>query len=93
MQKELRKSGAHIDKFYFCPFHKDGIIDKYKLDSNDRKPNVGMLDKILEEWDLKKNNLIMIGDRDTDIECANKFGIKSYLYNGKDNLLDCIDIL
>ena len=52
-----------------------------------------MLDKILEEWDLKKNNLMMIGDRDTDIECANKFGIKSYLYNGKDNLLDCIDIL
>ena len=51
-----------------------------------------MLERIVSEWDLKKNNIIMIGDRDTDIECARKFGIKNYLYNGSDNLLDSLSI-
>ena len=92
MQNELNIKGAHIDKFYHCPFHKDGIIEKYKLDSVDRKPNTGMLERIVSEWDLKKNNIVMIGDRDTDIECARKFGIKNYLYNGSDNLLESLSI-
>jgi len=92
MQNELNIKGAHIDKFYHCPFHKDGIIEKYKLDSVDRKPNTGMLERIASEWDLKKNNIVMIGDRDTDIECARKFGIKNYLYNGSDNLLESLSI-
>lgn len=91
MQIELNKRGAHIDQFYYCPFHKDGIVKKYAIDSNDRKPKTGMLDKISRDWNLEKKNIIMIGDKDSDIECAKKFGIKSYLYNGKDNLLDCFD--
>ena len=93
MQKELNEIGAHIDQFYYCPFHKDGIIAEYAIDSNDRKPNIGMLDKISRDWNLDKKNLTMVGDRDSDIQCAKKFGIKNFLYNGVDNLVDCINSL
>ena len=93
MQKELNEIGAHIDQFYYCPFHKDGIIAEYAIDSNDRKPNIGMLDKISRDWNLDKKNLTMVGDRDSDIQCAKKFGIKNFLYNGVDNLVDCFNSL
>ncbi len=87
MQEKLRNLGAHIDKFYYCPFHVEGIVEKYKIDSNDRKPNVGMLNSIHKEWNLKKSNMIMIGDRDTDIECALRFKIQGYKYNGQDDIM------
>lgn len=88
MQSELKKYKAHIDKFYFCPYHTDGVVKKYKKDSIDRKPNTGMLVKIREEWDLDKNNILLIGDKDTDIECAKNFNINGLKYNGKDNLFE-----
>ena len=85
MQKQLRKKGAHIDEFYYCPYHIDGCIDEYKIDSNNRKPKTGMLDKIFQKWNLKKENMLMVGDRDSDIQCANNFDIYSIKYNGLDN--------
>ena len=88
MQNELKKFKAHIDKFYFCPYHKEGVIEKYKKDSEDRKPSTGMLVKIIKEWGLDKRNIVLIGDKDTDIDCAKNFNIKGLKYNGKDNLFE-----
>jgi len=91
MQNQLRKNGAHIDQFYFCPYHSKGKINTYTLDSSDRKPRTGMLEKISSNWGIKKNNMLLIGDRDSDIECAKNFSIPSIKYNGLDNLLDLKD--
>lgn len=88
MQHQLKKFKAHIDKFYYCPYHNEGVIKMYKKDSEDRKPNIGMLKKIKKEWGLDKKNIILIGDKDSDVECAKNFNIKSLKYNGKDNLLE-----
>ncbi len=88
MQKSLLSIGAHIDKFYFCPYHIDGTIEKYKLDSNDRKPNIGMLQKIMDEWGLSKNRMLMIGDRLSDIKCAENFDINGLLYDKDENILN-----
>ena len=35
--------------------------------------------------------MLMIGDRDTDIQCAENFNISSILYNGIDNLFSLSD--
>ena len=93
MQKQLHDSSAHIDKFYFCPFHKDGKLKKYKKDSKLRKPNIGMLEKIQSDWFLEKDNMLMIGDSNTDIECANNFGIKSLKYDQSLNLNKLINFV
>ena len=88
MQTSLFNEGAHIDKFYYCPYHIDGKIDKYKKNSEDRKPNVGMLKKIMKDWGLSKKEMLMIGDRVTDTECAENFKIQGLLYNNESNLFD-----
>ncbi len=45
IQKKLKDNNAKIDAFYFCPFHKDGIIKKYTKDSSLRKIYIDLLKK------------------------------------------------
>ena len=72
MQKQLKKYGAHIDKFYFSPYHVDSLLPEYKKDSKYRKPNVGMLQQIQNEWALSNKNMTMIGDREKPTSSAHK---------------------
>jgi D-glycero-D-manno-heptose 1,7-bisphosphate phosphatase len=83
IQKKLKKNQAKIDKFYFCPFHKNGIVKKYKKNSSLRKPNIGMFNLAQKKWNIDKKNSFMIGDQKTDIEFAKKAKIAGYLFNQK----------
>lgn len=83
IQKKLKKNEAKIDAFYFCPFHIDGIIKKYKKDSTLRKPNIRMFRLAQKRWNIDLKNSFMIGDQKTDIEFAKKSKITGYLFNQK----------
>jgi len=37
IQDDLKKINTKIDKFYFCPYHEDGIIKKYKKKKPSKK--------------------------------------------------------
>lgn len=80
---ELNKFGTCVDKIYFCPYHKDGVIKKYKKKSNLRKPNIGMFLKASKLWKIDKKKSFMIGDQITDMEFAKKAKINGYLYKQK----------
>ena len=83
IQKKLNENDAKIDAFYFCPFHKDGIIKKYKKNSSLRKPNIGMFVLAKKKWNVDHKNSFMIGDQKTDVEFARRAKIKGYLFNQK----------
>jgi len=83
IQKRLKENDAKIDAFYFCPFHKDGIIKKYKKNSSLRKPNIGMFLLAKRKWNVDHKNSFMIGDQKTDVEFARRAKIKGYLFNQK----------
>jgi len=76
--KILFREGCYLDAIYYSPFHKNGIIKKFSVDSVMRKPNTGMLKSAFKEFNINKNRSVLIGDKYTDIECGKKFGIKSY---------------
>ena len=69
---ELKKIGVSIDKIFFCPYHKDGIIKKYKKNSNLRKPKIGMYLKAKKKWNIDKKNTYMVGDQIKDMKYAKK---------------------
>jgi len=79
---EMRKINVKIDAIYFCPYHKDGIIKKYKKISSLRKPNNGMFKLAQKRWNIDRKNSFMIGDQKTDILFAKKSKIKGYLFKG-----------
>ena len=58
LQSTLKKKGTKIDKILFCPFHKDGIVKKYKKLSKLRKPEIGMFNLINNIWKVDKKNLL-----------------------------------
>ncbi len=58
LKNQLAKFGTSVDKIYFCPYHKDGIIKKYKINSIMRKPKNGMFCKQVKYGKLiRKNHL------------------------------------
>ena len=84
IQDDLKKINTKIDKFYFCPYHKDGIVKRYKKKSSLRKPQNGMFVLAKKKWNIDKKKTFMIGDQITDIQFAKKSRIRGYLFKGND---------
>ena len=71
-----------INKYFFCPYHPTKGRGKYKKNSNDRKPNNGMIEKAINEFKIDVNKSFMIGDKKTDYLAAKKSKIKFYYKRG-----------
>lgn len=89
MNRELAKYGAHIDGFYYCPHHKDGVIPQYTRECTCRKPRPGMIIKAMQEWPVDTEKSIVVGDKPSDIEAAEAAGVPGYLYT-ENNLYDFV---
>ncbi len=89
MNLELRKLGAHIDDVEFCPYHPEGVVERYRKVSDLRKPGPGMLKKLLSQWPVDVTGSFMIGDRESDVEAAAAAGIPGHLFPGG-NLLEFV---
>lgn len=82
MQQELQKYGVQIEKFYYCPHHKEGKVTEYAIECDCRKPKPGMLLQAMEEYAIDKEQSFLIGDSKRDIEAAQAAGIQGYLFTG-----------
>lgn len=80
MNEELKKYGAHIDTFYFCPHHPD-----ITGDCNCRKPKTGMIEQAIKDFDIDVSQSILFGDKPWDVEAGEKCGVKSYIIEGYSN--------
>ncbi len=91
MQAVLKKQGAHVDAFYYCPHHPDGTVEGFAVHCNCRKPGTGMLEQTMREWPIDLSRSFLIGDRDGDMEAAAAFKIPGIRFDwNKDSLLDIV---
>lgn len=92
----LGKEEAYLNDIYFCPHHPDkGYPEEnpnYKIECICRKPNTGMIDQAVKEYNIDVARSWMIGDATVDIETAKNAGLKSILVRtgkgGMDNKYD-----
>lgn len=85
MATDLAHEGAHVDAFFMCPYHPQAAIEAYRHpDHPDRKPNPGMILRALAEWPIDRNRCVLIGDHESDIECAQRAGVEGLLFTGGD---------
>lgn len=82
MADELRERGAWVDDWRYCPFHTEGVIDRYKALHPWRKPEPGMIIDLLEHWPVDVAGSVLIGDKASDCEAATKAGIDGLLFEG-----------
>ncbi|HEX4197248.1 MAG TPA: HAD-IIIA family hydrolase [Caulobacteraceae bacterium] len=85
MDAALAASGAHVDAYYYCPFHPDAVVPAYRhADHPDRKPNPGMVLRALADFAVPPARAFLIGDQASDIEAARRAGVRGYLFEGGD---------
>lgn len=72
MKNELSEKGASVDAIYYCPHHPDDLCDC-------RKPNTGLLDKAIKDFEIDISTSFIIGDRMLDVEAGKKIGLKTVL--------------
>jgi D-glycero-D-manno-heptose 1,7-bisphosphate phosphatase len=77
MREEFVKNGVGLDAVYFCPFHPEHGVGKYKKEHDDRKPGTGMLRRAAKELGVELGASVMVGDRCTDVAAANAAGLRT----------------
>jgi D-glycero-D-manno-heptose 1,7-bisphosphate phosphatase len=82
--RELAACGAHIDGFFYSPYHPDGVVEKYCKLSACRKPGDGMLQQAFRAWPVDKAHSFLIGDKESDVQAAEKAGIAGHLFTEGD---------
>ena len=87
MSQDLADAGGRIDAFYHAPQHPEAPLDAYRHpDPPDRKPNPGMILRALSEWPIDRAASLLIGDKPSDLEAAERAGVRAALFEGGDLL-------
>lgn len=73
----MRKTG--VDAVYYCPHHPEGIVKKYALTCDCRKPKSGLFEKACRDFQIDLAGSFMVGDRAGDILAGKEIGIKTVL--------------
>jgi D-glycero-D-manno-heptose 1,7-bisphosphate phosphatase len=83
MRGELRAEGVQLDAVYYCPFHPEHGVGKYKREHEDRKPGTGMLRRGAWEFGVELSESVLVGDRCSDVGAANAAGLRqAFLMSG-----------
>jgi len=83
MKTLLGKEGAYLDDVVFCPHHPDkGYPEEnpaYKIKCSCRKPNIGMIEKCKDKFNIDLSASWFIGDTTMDIMTGKNAGLKTIL--------------
>ena len=92
MKTKFAEKKVFVDEVFFCPFHPNAKLKKFRKITGYRKPGNLMIKKAFKNWPIVKNKSIMIGDKKSDFLCAKKSGIKFvYTKNNFEDLLNKIN--
>jgi len=75
MRGLMATKGADVDAVYFSPFHPVHGLNKYKRDTDCRKPGPGMLLQAARDHDLDLSRSVLIGDRCSDLAAGAAAGV------------------
>ena len=70
-----------FDGFYFCPHYESGLVERYKIRCDCRKPAAGMLLAAAREHNLDLANSWMIGDVLKDVAAGRAAGCRTILFD------------
>ena len=66
MGEQFALRNIPITAFYYCPYHKDGVVGEYRRDDLCRKPKPGMFLKAAQDHHIDLSRSLMVGDKPSD---------------------------
>lgn len=79
LKETLYNKGIIIDNIYYCPHLPDAIVPQYRISCNCRKPNLGLYERAIKEYDLDLSQCYAIGDKIRDCNICMNSGCNGYL--------------
>ncbi len=79
LRQLLAEKNASLDDIYYCPYHPEGVVPKYRKESNYRKPNPGMLLEAADDMNIELGESWCIGNSSSDVEAGSQAGCKTVL--------------
>jgi len=79
LEQLLAEKHASLDRIYYCPYHPDGVVPKYRKESDLRKPKPGMLQLASRELSLDLDKSWIIGNSSRDVEAGLLAGCRTIL--------------
>ncbi|MFL5350521.1 MAG: D-glycero-alpha-D-manno-heptose-1,7-bisphosphate 7-phosphatase [Hyalangium sp.] len=80
LRAQLGQDDARLDGLYLCPHHPEAPLPEWRQDCDCRKPRPGMLVRAARELGLALDaRSVLVGDQQTDLECARRAGISALL--------------
>jgi len=83
LEQMLAEKGASLDRIYYCPYHPEGVIPKYRRQSEYRKPNPGMLLAASKDMDIDLKESWMVGNGPDDIEAGARAGCRTIMVDSR----------
>ena len=80
MSSHVESAGGKLERIVYCPHLQSGVVPPFNVSCDCRKPKPGLLISLLDEFRLRPNETILVGDRQSDLEAASAVGITSYLF-------------
>lgn len=77
MTNILLENNIKISGVYFCPHHPNGVVGRWTLLCDCRKPKPGMLIKAAKDLNLQLEQSILLGDNCSDINAGINAGLIS----------------
>ena len=79
LRQLLIEKNAFLDGIYYCPYHPEGVVAKYRKESKYRKPSPGMLLEAADDMDIDLGQSWCIGNSRSDVEAGLRAGCKTVL--------------
>lgn len=79
LKQVMAEKNAFLDGIYYCPFHPEGVVPKYRKESDWRKPNPGMLLKAASDMNIDLRQSWCIGNSGRDVEAGRRAGCRTIL--------------
>jgi D-glycero-D-manno-heptose 1,7-bisphosphate phosphatase len=80
--EDLRTYGAHIDDIRYCPHLPEGVVEQYAIECGCRKPKPGMIESLVEEWNVDRARSLLFGDSERDLAAGRAAGVRAVRYEG-----------
>ena len=77
ISRQLALHGAKLDAIYYCPYHPDGSVARYAMESELRKPAPGMLIQAAGDLAIDLGKSWMVGDASRDVEAGQRAGCRT----------------
>ena len=79
LSRQMLDNNVGFSDYFYCYHHPDGVVKDYSKECLCRKPGPYFLLEAQKKYDIDMAQSWLVGDQDSDVQCAQRAGVRSIL--------------